>query len=375
MKNKWEPLSAEELAEYKRINETMTGMESLPPLALQHAERMRTVGGVGIEELSYMNKDYLGTFMAPFSRDSKNADIAIVGVPIEGFSPINSSHKLAPTELRKKSKIGMGTVSGDMVAPFEMCRIIDYGNIDIYGYFDLKKSIDAVEAELTKIVQDGADLFIWGGDHSITYPPLKALGEKYGPLSVIHFDAHYDLTTRAAFDNEYTSGAFFTRAASNGYIDPKRLVQLGMRGRQSYLVKGAHELYGTTALTADEIWDMTYDEIAQIIIDTVGDGPTYLTFDLDCLDPTEMISNSSPEPNGITSRQVHEIIKRIKDKVNLVGCDVAEYAPMWDPSGKDAIVACGIAWDLFCWLSERRADRQGINRVTDWPLAMGYSSL
>ncbi len=375
MKNKWEPMSREKLAIYNKINDTFVGHETMSEDILAHAERMQTINGKGIELLSYLNKDYLGFFMSPFSRDIKNADIVIAGIPIEGSSPINSSHKLAPTELRKVSKLGMGTVTDDMKAPFEMCRVIDYGNIDVFGQFELKKEIDLAEKHLLDIVAAGADPFLIGGDHSITWPPLRALGEKYGPLSVIHFDAHYDLTTKAQFAYEYTSGSYFARAFAGGYVDPERVIQIGIRGKQTFLLQEIAKQFGTNSFTADEVWDLGTDVIADKILEVVGDGPTYLTFDLDSLDPSCHVSNSGPEPFGLTTRQVYDIIRKIRDKVNLVGADISEYAPMYDANGRDAIVTCGIAWKIFAWLCTKRAERQGEWRKTEWPMAMGYASI
>ncbi len=375
MKNKWEPMDPERLKKYREIDATKTPLDYLPKHVLEHTQRMRTINGVGIEALSYMNKDYLGSFMAPFSRDIENADIAIIGIPIEGSSPINSGHKLGPTELRKISKLGMGTVSDKMLVPFDMCRVIDYGNADVFGPMAMVPEIEIALDHCRKIVEAGADLFVWGGDHSISYPPLKALGEKYGPLSVIHFDAHYDMLSRAAYP-DFGSSAMFTRNITDGLIDPERMIQVGLRGRMTFLEQGGSDSFGIKYISADEVFEMGVEKLAQEIIDRVGDGPTYFTIDLDVLDPCFHIANSSPEPFGLTTRQIYEVIRRIKDKVNLVGCDIAEYTPMADDANrKDAITACGIGWELFCWLIERRAERQGEHRQTEWPLAMGYASL
>lgn len=375
---KWPSIPEERLKKYREIFENFAGGETLPQHVLEHLQRMTEINGEGIELLSYRNKDYLGAFMSPFSRDLEKADVAIVGIPIEVNSPITSSHKEGPTYLRRISKQGMGTVSDLMDVPFDMCRIIDYGNIDVYGLFDLKKEIQMAEEHLMKIVVDnGVTPFVWGGDHSISYPPLKACGEKHGPVGVIHFDAHFDLITRAAYDNIYTSGHWLSRAMSEGYVDPERTIQIGMRGRQSSLVKEFADKFGTTWFSSDDVWDLGAKYIAEKVVEVVGEGPVYITVDLDVLDPTYHSSNSSPDPFGITSRQLYDILRHARKAgtINLVGADVSEHAPLNDPTLKDAIVASGISWKILCWLADERAKRQGEWRKTQWPLAMGYASL
>ena len=379
---KYPPMSEERRKRYRDLFENSQSIEGVAENVKNHLFRMSEQGdGAGIELIGNLNKDYLGAFHAPFSRDLDNTDIAVIGMPLEKAAPMNASHKYGPSELRRLSKNGMGTTEpwdGGFDVPFDLCRIADYGNIDTYGLFDLTDEVEkCIKVYQEVVVKHGITPFSWGGDHTVSYPPIKALGDRYGPLGMIHFDAHYDMVTYADFPYPYHSGSQFTRSMADGNLDPERMITMGVRGRMSGYVGGHIKNFGNTVLSADDVWDRGVDSVVEQILEVVGDGPVYFTLDCDALDATDNASNSAIEPFGITSRQVWDIIRKVRksNKVNLVGADVVEYAPYLDPSNADGYILAGLSWKLLCWLADMTAKRNGEARPTEWPLAFGKASL
>jgi agmatinase len=377
------PMPEEKLKKLRDYYENGTSVDGIPDKVKAHLARVKEMGGgQGIEFLSNINKDYLGAFMAPFSRDVKNADIVIVGEPLEKSAPMNASHKYGPKVIRELSKNFMGTtepwLDGDFDVPFDDCRIIDYGNIDTYGQFELASEVEHVMEHYDKIVNEaGCAVLSLGGDHTASYPPLRALGKRHGPLGVIHIDAHYDLVTYADFPYPYHSGAMFSRNYADGYVDPERHIQIGIRGRMTGLVGGHAANFGTTVYTADEARAMAAKDMAQKIIEVVGDGPTYITVDLDGLDAVYNSASSAVEPFGLEAGWLWDVFREVRasGKVNLVGADIMEYAPQNDPVRTFGYYAAAFGWKLLCWLAADVAKRNGERRGTVWPQAFGNVTL
>lgn len=377
------PLPAEKLKRLRQYYETGTSMDGIDPKVRAHLERVREMGGgQGIEFLSNLNKDYLGAFMAPFSRDLDTADIAIVGQPLEKSAPMNASHKYGPKVIRELSKNFMGTtepwLDGAFDIPFDAARIVDYGNIDTYGHFDLSSEVSHVLEHYERIVTEaGCATLSLGGDHTASYAPMHVLGKRHGPLSVIQFDAHYDLVTYGDFPYPYHSGMMFARNYAEGCIDPERHIQIGIRGRMTGLVGGHAKAFGTTSVTADNARRTPPAEMAKQIIEVVGGGPLYITVDLDCLDPVFNSASSAVEPFGLDANWMWDVLREVRasGKVNLVGADVMEYAPQNDPARTFGYYAAGFGWKLLCWLAADVARRNGEDRATVWPQAFGNVTL
>jgi arginase family enzyme len=379
--NKHPPIPEERRRRYQDLFENSTSVTGIDPKVVAHLERLQTAGGQGIEVIGNLNKDYLGAFHAPFSRNLEAADLAIVGCPLEKAAPMNASHKYGPSELRRLSKNGMGTTEpwrGGFDVPFDECRIIDYGNIDTYGRFDLSEEVEKlIEAYEDIVVRNGVAPFTWGGDHTVSYAPIHSLGQRHGPLGLIHFDAHYDMVTYADFPYPYHSGSQFTRNMAEGNLDPERMITMGVRGRMSALVGGHPANFGNTVLSADDVFDLGVDAVVERILSVVGGGPVYLSLDCDSLDAPYNHSNSAIEPFGLTSRQVWDIVRMVRASgdVDLVGADVVEYAPYLDPSNADGYTLAGISWKLVCWLADEVARRNGERRPTEWPEGWGKATL
>ena len=375
-----DPERIKKLQDYWENGRSVDGID---PAIKKHLARMKTMGGgKGIEFLSNLNKDYLGAFTAPFSRDTANADIAVVGLPFEKSAPMNSGHKYGPKTLRDLSKNFMGTtepwLDGKFDIPFDSARIVDYGTIDTYGCFDLTTEVEVALEHYRKIVnEDGCSTLMWGGDHTVTYLPIHCLGELHGPLGLIHFDAHYDLVTKADFPYPYHSGNMFTKNMAEGNLDPDRMITMGVRGRMTGLVGGHAKNLGVDVVMAEECRITPAEEMAQRVINVVGDGPVYLTFDLDALDPIYNHASSAVEPFGLSANWCWDVLKlvRASGKVNLVGADVVEYAPPSDPTKLCGYTAAGLSWKILCWLADDMAKRNGEKRETVWDVAFGNVTL
>ena len=380
---KWPPMDSEKIKKLQDYWENGRSVDGIDPAIKKHLARMKTMGGgQGIEFLSNLNKDYLGAFTAPFSRDTANADIVVVGLPFEKSAPMNSGHKYGPKVLRDLSKNFMGTtepwLDGKFDIPFDSARIVDYGTVDTYGCFDLTTEVEVALEHFRKIVnEDGCSTLMWGGDHTVSYLPIHCLGELHGPLGLIHFDAHYDLVTKADFPYPYHSGNMFTKNMSEGNLDPDRMITMGVRGRMTGLVGGHAKNLGVDVVMAEECRVTSAEVMAQRVIDRVGDGPVYLTFDLDALDPIYNHASSAVEPFGLSANWCWDVLKlvRASGKVNLVGADVVEYAPASDPTKLCGYTAAGLSWKILCWLADDMAKRNGEKRETVWDVAFGNVTL
>ena len=380
---KWPAMDPGKIKKLQDYWENGRSVDGIDPAIKKHLARMKTMGGgKGIEFLSNLNKDYLGAFTAPFSRDTANADIAVVGLPFEKSAPMNSGHKYGPKTLRDLSKNFMGTtepwLDGKFDIPFDSARIVDYGTIDTYGCFDLTTEVEVALEHYRKIVnEDGCSTLMWGGDHTVTYLPIHCLGELHGPLGLIHFDAHYDLVTKADFPYPYHSGNMFTKNMAEGNLDPERMITMGVRGRMTGLVGGHAKNLGVDVVMAEECRITPAEEMAQRVINVVGDGPVYLTFDLDALDPIYNHASSAVEPFGLSANWCWDVLKlvRASGKVNLVGADVVEYAPPSDPTKLCGYTAAGLSWKILCWLADDMAKRNGEKRETVWDVAFGNVTL
>jgi arginase family enzyme len=381
---KYPPIPQERLDKYQDLWKNSTSRDGVHPDVKAHLERVKSMGdGKGIEFVSGLNKEYLGAFMAPFSQNLEDADIVVIGMPFEKSAPMNPSQRYGPKALRELSKQFMGTtepwINGEFDIPFDFANIIDYGTIDTYGKLDLSSEMEYALEHYRKIVNENHCVpFMWGGDHSVTVAPLTTLGELWGPLSVIHFDAHYDMVTEADFPYPYHSGNMFTQNMAKGNVDPERMIQIGIRGRMTGLVGGHAKNFGTTVFFADEARAMTPREMADQIIEVVGDGPTYISLDLDCLDPIFNSASSAIEPFGLDANWIHDVLKlvRMSGKVNLVGADVVEYSPQFDPAKTGGYIAAGLSWQILCWLAADVKRRNGgVNNPTVWDMALGNVSL
>ncbi len=284
--------------------------------------------------LSFMRRKY--------TKDLTGVDVAISGIPLDLMVSHRPGTRFGPEAVRKASAV-LETVhpyAWDF-DPFDRLAVIDYGDC----YFDARKPdtiVNAIYEHAEKIIDAGVFMLTLGGDHFVSYPLIKAHAEKYGPLSLIHFDAHSD-TWDYEDEDANDHGNMFRRAHREGLVNSKKSVQVGIRTRNP-------DTYGYNILHAPWVFkngpEATVAEIKRI----VGNNKAYLTFDIDCLDPAYAPGTGTPVMGGLTSYLVLEIIRGLTG-INYAGMDIVEVSPAYDVGEITSLAAATIAADLLCVLA------------------------
>lgn len=316
------------------MSHTIHGDGAIRRTSLYGSSIENTYGGV----LSFMRRNY--------TRDLTGVDVAVSGIPFDLAVTFRPGARLGPAAVRAAS-VQLAELKPFPWGfdPFDDLAVIDYGDcwFDAHNPLTIKDSI--IEHART-ILASGARMLTFGGDHYVTYPLLIAHAEKFGkPLSIIHFDAHCD-TWPDDSPESLNHGTMFYKAVKDGLIDPKTSVQVGLRTWND-------DFMGIQRLDAPWVHDNGTEAAIARIKEIVGDNPTYLTFDIDCLDPAFAPGTGTPVPGGLTTAQALKIVRNLGD-VNLVGMDVVEVSPPFDQSEITALAAAHIACDLLCLLRNRK---------------------
>ena len=282
--------------------------------------------------------------------DFGDLHVAISGVPMDLGVSNRPGSRFGPRALRAIERIGPYNHVLDC-APTHELNVADIGDVPLRSRYRLEFSHDDIERRIGQIVEAGVAPLSVGGDHSITHPILKAVGRR-APVGLIHIDAHCD--TAGAFDqSKFHHGGPFRNAVLDGVLDPTRTIQIGIRGSAEYLWEFSYES-GMTVIHAEEFSSLGMSAIIEKARAVVGDGPTYLSFDVDSLDPAFAPGTGTPEVGGLTTREVLELLRGLKG-VNLVGGDVVEVAPQYDTSTVTAQCAAQILFTQLCLVSIRKA--------------------
>ncbi len=298
---------------------------------------------------SYAENTYAGvlSFMRrKYSRDLEGVDVVVSGIPLDLATTFRPGTRLGPAAIRAAS-----VQLSELMAfpwgfdPFDELAVIDYGDCWIDAHNPLSIA-PAIEQHARSILVSGAKMLTFGGDHFITYPLLKAHAEKWGqPLSLIHFDAHCDTWPDDQSDS-LNHGTMFYKAIHEGLIDPKTSVQIGIRTWNE-------DFMGMNVIDAPWVHEHGTQATLQRILGIVGKRPSYLTFDIDCLDPAYAPGTGTPVAGGLSSAQALTLIRGM-GPVQLVGMDVVEVSPPFDHSEITALAAAHIAADLLCVLRNQK---------------------
>jgi agmatinase len=245
----------------------------------------------------------------------------------------------------------------DRVGPYEhvlravptaQVRVADVGDVPFRSRFDLASSHDDIESFVAAIVAAGVVPLSVGGDHSIGLPILRAIG-KERPVGMIHIDAHCD--TGGSFEGcKFHHGGPFRQAVLDGVLDPKRTIQIGIRGNSEYLWEFSFAS-GMTVIHAEEVDELGLQAVIRKARDVVGDGPVYVSFDVDSLDPAFAPGTGTPEVGGLSSAQALGLLRGLRG-LDIVGGDVVEIAPEYDPTTNTAQVAAQVLFELLCLSAE-----------------------
>ena len=298
------------------------------------------------------------TFMrAPFAEDWSAVDIAMIGVPYDGGVTNRPGSRHGPREVRNSSSMMRLINQATGCCPYDLARIADIGDCVIERPFQLEGAHGEIDAYYEKVVAAGLVPLSVGGDHSISLPILRQIG-KDRPVGMIHIDAHAD-TGDDYFGSRFHHGAPFRRAAEEGVLDPKRTIQIGIRGgindRDQWSF--SHES-GMRVIYMHEIPGMGLDAVIAEALKVAGDGPTYLSFDIDACDPAYAPGTGTPEFGGFTAAESLHLLRGLSG-VDFIGGDMVEVSPPFDPSGNTALLGATILFEQLCLLAEAFAKRKG----------------
>lgn len=291
------------------------------------------------------------TFMrAPLARTLDGVDIGLIGVPTDLGVTNRPGARHGPREIRNASSLMRTFNLGLKINPYELCRISDLGDVRLSHRYDLQSQVAEIEAFYRRVHQAGVRPVSAGGDHSITYPIFRGIVSGQ-PLGMVHIDAHTD-TWGEFFGSKFTHGAPFRLAVENGLLDPARTIQIGIRGGQNML-DGIEfsQSHGMRVMFIEEFAALGVERVVAEARNVVGDGPTYISFDVDGLDPVYAPGTGTPEIGGMTTLEAQQLLRGLRG-LNLIGGDVVEVAPPYDPSGNTALVGASIMFEILCLVAD-----------------------
>jgi len=288
---------------------------------------------------------------APLADTLEALDIALVGIPFDGGVSNRPGTRHGPREIRNQSSMMRSAHHITGLDPFTQARIADIGDVRFSSIYDLEKVSDDIAAYYAAIRNAGVIPLSAGGDHSVTFPILRGLAAD-GPVGLIQIDAHTD-TWDEFQGSKFHHGGPFRLACEQGLIDPKRTVQIGIRGAQN-TTQGwdySHDT-GMRVMFMEEVDAKGIDAVIGEARRVVGDGPVYLTFDIDSIDPAFAPGTGTPEVGGLTSLQALQLVRGFRG-LPLIGADVVEVSPPFDPSGNTALMGATLMYELLCLIAER----------------------
>jgi len=284
----------------------------------------------------------------PRADDVERLDVAVLGAPFDGGATFRPGSRFGPAAIREASALLRPYSEPLDVSPFAEAQVADAGDAGA-NPFDIPEAHGAIEREATALHNGGAAVLGLGGDHSVALAFLRAAARRHGQLSLLQLDAHTD-TWDAYYGAKVTHGTIFRRAAEEGLIDPSRSVQIGLRGSvyASADYEENREL-GFHTLLARELDDSGVEGAAALARQHLT-LPTYVTVDVDVLDPAFAPGTGTPESGGLTPRELLAILRALAGGPRIVSADVVEVSPSYDPAGVTALAAANVAYDLVCLL-------------------------
>ena len=272
------------------------------------------------------------------------ADVAIVGVPFDTGVSYRPGARFGPIAVRQASRLLRGYHPGLDVMPFTTKQVVDAGDIACTP-FDIAEAISQIEAGAKDLLRFATKIVTIGGDHTIALPLMRALHEVHGPMALLHFDAHLD-TWDAYFGAAYTHGTPFRRAWEEGLLLEETSMHVGTRGpifTPQDLVDDAG--FGFKIISSMELAETGVATSIERIKERVGESPLYVSIDIDVLDPAFAPGTGTPEAGGLTSRELLQILRGLRD-TNIVGADVVEVAPAYDHAELTAIAASHVTYEF-----------------------------
>lgn len=295
-------------------------------------------------------------FRLPSQPTAEGLDIAIAGVGLDIGTSNRTGTRFGPRQIRAESVMVRPYCMATAAAPFDSFQVADIGDVALNS-FSLSKSVDIIEAFYDDVLSHGAKPATVGGDHTITLPILRAIHKRHGPVAMVHVDAHADINDHQ-FGEAIAHGTIFRRAIEEGLIDPHCMVQIGLRttGYSADDFDWSRNK-GVRVVTAEECWYKSLAPLMDEVRDMVGsEMPTYLSFDIDGLDPSVAPGTGTPEPGGLMASQGVEIIRGCFG-LNLVGCDLVEVSPPYDTTGNTSLLAANLLFEMLCSMPGCKRER------------------
>jgi guanidinobutyrase len=289
------------------------------------------------------------TFMRlPEARDLAGLDVAICGIPLDIGTSWRSGTRFGPKQVRSESAMIRPYHMATGAAPFDSLQVADIGDLAI-NTFSLSDSLRIIAESYGDILKHDLVPLAIGGDHSITLPILRAMAAKHGPVALVHVDAHADVNDEM-FGEREAHGTVFRRAYEEGLILPDKTYQVGLRGT-GYGADDFREAagWGFQQFPAQDLWHRSLSGLGAEIRRDIGDRPTYVTYDIDSLDPAYAPGTGTPEIGGLTTPQAMELIRALRG-LSIVGADLVEVSPPYDTSGNTALTGANLLYEILCVL-------------------------
>ena len=299
----------------------------------------------------------IATFLrAPLVNSLADVDLALVGIPYDGALTNRPGTRHGPREIRNQSSLTRAIHHVSRINPFALCRMADVGDVPFTHALNVEGAHQNIADFLRQVTAQGAIPLSVGGDHSVTLPIFRAI-RRDTPFGMVHIDAHTD-TWDEFQGSKFNHGSPFRRAIEEGLLDPKRTVQIGIRGAQNVSEGWDYSLkHGIRVIFIEEVMEMGIPRVIEEARRVVGDLPTYLSYDIDSLDPVYAPGTGTPEIGGLTTIQAQALIRGLAG-LNFIGADLVEVSPPFDHTGGTALVGASLLYEIACILAQSIAARK-----------------
>jgi guanidinopropionase len=297
---------------------------------------------------------------APLATDLGEVDLGLIGIPYDGALTCRPGARHGPREVRNQSSLMRIIHHVTRLNLFETCRVADLGDVPFTRAFDIEGAHGDITKFFSTVHAAGIVPLSVGGDHSVSLPIFRAIAAD-APIGMVHVDAHTD-TWDEFQGSKFSHGAPFRRAVEEGLLDPRRTVQIGIRGAQNVADGWDYSIeHGMRVIFIEEFNEMGVLEVIAEARRVVGDGQTYFSFDVDGLDPVFAPGTGTPEIGGLTTIQAQALIRGMAG-LNFIGGDLVEISPPFDQTGGTALVGASILYEMACVLAPAIALRTAIKR-------------
>ena len=331
----------------------------------QHAAAGKDMAEISARVQSYGQNIWMlpgtsvpATFFGADLKDDWHAlDIALIGIPSDAGLTCRPGARYGPQAVRAQSAFIGYSNPATRVTPYELARVGDGGNVPLENALNVEALVREIEAFYQEVRRARVIPLSVGGDHSITYPILKALAAER-PVGLIHIDAHFD-TYGPLHGVRYHHGTPFYHSIHEGLVDPRRMVQVALRDPY-YEFASLSSLAGVTVLPMHDCQQIGLPEVLSNVRQVIGDGPVYLSFDIDALDPAFAPGTGTPVVGGLSTREALHLLRGLRG-LDIIGADVVEVSPPYDPNGTTALAGAQILFEELCLAAEAHARRQERN--------------